>query len=61
MTILPGPFFFLVSLPYTSNAMFSVIKTSDYVKLEINGHPGAGYSFLNFSFMVNVSLQTLLK
>jgi hypothetical protein len=42
--------------------MFSVIiKTSDYEKLEINGHPVAGYSFLNliFSFMVNASLQIL--
>jgi len=32
--------------------MFSVIiKTSDYEKLEINGHPGAGYSFLNLIFI----------
>jgi hypothetical protein len=42
-----------VSIPYTSNAMFSVfvIKTSDYDKLEINGHPGAGSSFLNLIFI----------
>jgi hypothetical protein len=50
MTILLG--FFLVSLPYTSNAIFSVIiKNSDCEKLEINGHPGAGYSFLNLIFI----------
>lgn len=33
--------------------MFSVfvIKTSDYDRLEINGHPGAGSSFLNLIFI----------
>jgi len=51
MTVLFGIFFSL-SLPYFNNAMFSVIiKNSDYEKLEINGHPGAGYSFLNFIFI----------
>lgn len=64
MTLLPGSFFFLpLSLPYTSNVLFSVIKTSDYDKLEIYGHPDAGYSFLNLIFIHGkcTIIQILLK